>query len=633
MSTLSYFFNSSVTQFPNNVLLREKQGDVWTTLTYSEVKEQVDALAAGFIQLGINHGDRVALISEGRNYWLVTELALVSIGAVNVPLSVKLLEQSEIRFRIQHSESRMVITSATQSAKIRELRNELTQTEWILYFDEQTQYLDNELFIGNLIQKGREWLQSHRDEFEARCIAVTENDAANICYTSGTTSDPKGIILSHRNYTANVEQAYTLMDIPEYYCNLLILPWDHSFAHTAGLYSFIGKGASIASVQVGKTSMETLKNIPLNIKEVKPHLLMSVPALARNFKKNIEKGIHDQGMVAELLFKIALRTAYIYNKEGNNKGSGLAFLLKPLVSLFDKILFCKIRLGFGGNLIFFIGGGALLDIDLQRFFYAIGIPMMQGYGLSEASPIISSNSLHRHKLGSSGYLVKPMEFKICDFDGNKITSTEQGEIVIRGGNVMKGYWKNEKATSETIKDGWLYTGDMGNLDKDGFLYVQGRFKSLLIGNDGEKFSPEGIEGMMEEHISFVDQVMLYNNQNPYTTALIVPNKEAIRRWAKHHHADLKQESGQKNFLKHLQHEINQYSKGGKHAGHFPDRWLPVTFALLEEPFTEQNRFLNSTMKMVRGRITDYYKELLNFLYTPEGKDIYNQHNKNIIGKL
>ena len=223
-----------------------------------------------------------------------------------------------------------------------------------------------------------------------------------------------------------------------------------------------------------------------------------------------------------------LKYAYSYNKEGWNKGKGLQKLKKPLLDLYDRILFSKIREVYGGELDYFIGGGALLEIELQRFFYALGIPMYQGYGLSEASPVISSNSTSRHKLGSSGVLVNNMDLKICDDDGNEVPAGQKGEIVIRGGNVMHGYWKNEAATKETIKDGWLYTGDMGYMSEDGFLYVLGRFKSLLIADDGEKFSPEGIEEAISEQSKYIDQCMLYNNQKPYTVALVVPNQHALK---------------------------------------------------------------------------------------------------------
>ncbi|HEX3007226.1 MAG TPA: AMP-binding protein, partial [Bacteroidales bacterium] len=394
-------------------------------------------------------------------------------------------------------------------------------------------------------------------------------------------------------------------------------------------------GASLASVQSGKSAMDTLKNIPINIKEIRPQFLLSVPALAKNFKKNIESGIQEKGKVAELLFRTGLSVAYTYNGIGWNKGKGFRFLLKPLVGLFDKILFSKVREAFGGRLEFFIGGGALLDIEFQKFFYAIGIPMYQGYGLTEASPVISSSSAMKHKLGSSGFLVRPMELKICDEDGRALPVGERGEIVIKGENVMAGYWNNPVATAESIKDGWLYTGDLGYMDSDGFLYVLGRFKSLLIADDGEKFSPEGIEEAFVSESPFIDQCMLYNNQMPYTVALVYPNREAIKRHFRdhHHHVDLNTDAGKKAALKLIEKEISEFRTGGKHGGLFPQRWLPAAIGILDEAFTEENQLLNSTMKLVRGKVVNRYESLIAYLYTPEAKNIANPTNLETIKKL
>ena len=411
----------------------------------------------------------------------------------------------------------------------------------------------------------------------------------------------------------------------------IVLPWDHSFAHTAGIYSLMKKGASIASVEAGKTPMETLRNIPKNMNEIRPHMMLSVPSLAKNFKKNIENGIRKKGKTTEKLFNHALKVAYRYNKEGNNKGGSA--IDKLLLSLYDKILFSKIRANFGGRLKFFIGGGALLDIDLQRFFYAIGVPMYQGYGLSESSPIISSNAPHSHKLGSSGRLVPEMELTIRDENGKVLAEGEKGEIVIKGPNVMHSYWKNEKATSETIKDGWLYTGDLGYMDEEGFLYVLGRFKSLLISNDGEKHSPEGIEETITEHTPLIDQMILHNNQDPYTIALVHINKEKAKAYAQDHEIDLKSAEGQKKILKELSDAFRRYKADGDHPDLFPERWLPTTFAVLPEGFTEENKMLNSTMKIVRGKINEHYADTINFLYTPEGKDVYNQKNIDVLKKI
>jgi long-chain acyl-CoA synthetase len=297
-----------------------------------------------------------------------------------------------------------------------------------------------------------------------------------------------------------------------------------------------------------------------------------------------------------------------------------------MVKLFDKILFAKVRQAFGGRLEYFVGGGALLDIDLQRFFYAIGIPMYQGYGLTEASPTISANNPGKHKMGSSGILVKYMDLKICDTDGKELPLGEKGEIVIRGGNVMAGYWNNPEATAESIKDGWLYTGDLGYMSKEGFLYVLGRFKSLLIGDDGEKFSPEGIEETLVQQSKFIDQCMLFNNQNAYTTVLIYPNVPAVKSWIAAHHKAAVDPDTHKEIIQLIEEQIDQFLAGGKFEGMFPSRWLPSTFALIAEGFTEENKLMNSTMKVVRPKIIEFYNERIQFMYSPQGKNIQNEQN-------
>lgn len=632
MKTIIDLFEESVSKFSDNPYLWEKFEKEFVPLTYKETREKVYSMAAGLLSLGVKNDDTISLLSEGRMFWVISELAILYTGAVNVPLSIK-LDGPDLHFRIEHSLSSIIVVSGNQAHKIKGIKDRLPLVKKIIYLDEQESYSENEMHLSTLMQLGEKFLAENPEALKESVKVIGPNHYATISYTSGTTADPKGVILSHRNYTANVEQALTLMEIPPTYKTLVILPLDHCFAHVAALYSFMFMGASIATVQLGKSPMETLKNIPINIKEIKPNLLLSVPALAKNFKKNIESGIKAKGKFAEKLFNHALSLAYAYNKEGNNRGRGLTIFYKPLLWLYDKILFKKVRAGFGGELKYFIGGGALLDIDLQRFFYAIGMPMFQGYGLSEATPIISSNSLKRHKLGSSGYLVKPLELKILDDKGNELPVGEKGEIVVKGENVMMGYWRNEKSTSETVKDGWLYTGDMGYMDKDGFLYVLGRFKSLLIGSDGEKYSPEGIEENLIQHSKYIEQLILYNNQNAYTIALIVPSKEALKSAVSQKYSDSKSQEAITEAIQLVQKDIAKFKTGGEFEDMFPERWLPATFALLDEPFTEQNGMVNSTLKVVRGKVEKYHQNRIEFLYTPEGKNIINIQNVETLSKL
>lgn len=634
--TIVDLFENSVKMYANNTFLLEKKTKKFEPTTYKETQKLVYRLGAGLQELGVKKGDTMALLSEGRNMWIIGELAMFYAGAINVPLSIKLEESNDLMFRLIHGDVQYIMVSGQQLKKIRQIKDKLPLVKKIIVFDEAIDNLkeleDKEITISEINKLGDKFLAEHSmEEFLAVANSLQNDDYATITYTSGTTADPKGVVLTHRNYTANVEQSCTLVDINEGWRTLIILPLDHCFAHVVGFYIMLSKGATAATVQVGRTPMETLKNIPLNIKEVKPHFILSVPALAKTFKKNIEKGIAAKGDKAVKMFEFALKVAQTYNGESSRESKGLRIFLKPLVALFDKILFSKIRENFGGNLRFFIGGGALLDKDLQKFYMAIGMPMFQGYGLSEATPVISSNGPELFQLGSSGKLVQPIELKICDSDGKELPTGEKGEIVVKGENVMAGYWKNPDSTAETVRDGYLYTGDLGYMGKDGLLYVLGRFKSLLIGSDGEKYSPEGIEEAMVQLSPCIDQIMLYNNQSAYTTALIVPNKEKLKEIIKAQGLTLDSEEGKKAAIAEIEKEVNAFKKGGEHAALFPDRWLPSTFAILPEPFTEQNLMINSTMKMVRGKIEKAYAARIEHLYTAEGKQIINPENIKSLG--
>jgi long-chain acyl-CoA synthetase len=633
MKTIIDLLENSAQKYANNPYILEKKTDRYEALTYKETKEQVYKVAAGLLALGIKKGDRIALLSESRTDWVISELGILHTGAVNVPLSIILKEGADLKFRLEHSETRWVIISGNQLDKVKSIKKDLKNLERVILLDPRDSYEKDEIYMGDIKKLGEEYLDKNYEKFLETINAVGPDDYANICYTSGTTADPKGIILTHRNYTSNIEQTLSLMDVPEWWTTLLILPWDHSFAHTVGIYIMMAVGASLAAVQSGKSYIDSLKNISVNIKEIRPVFLLSAPALAKNLRKGIEKGIRDKGPMAEKLFNNALKIAYRYNGIGWDRGKGSRIFLKPLYKLYDVILFKKIRASLGGRLKFFFGGAALLDIELQRFFYAIGIPMLQGYGLSEASPVISGNTESRHKLGSSGHIVKNLDLKICDEGGNELPVGTKGEIVVRGENVMKGYWKNEKTTKETIRNGWLYSGDMGYVDSDGFLYVLGRFKSLLISDDGEKYSPEGIEETITDRSQYIDQFMLYNNQNKYTSALLVPNKEAIQRWAKSKNVSLSDVKGQEAVLLEIESVINQYKQGGLYDDLFPYRWLPAAIAIIDEPFTMDNSLMNSTGKMVRGKIVEYHKDKINYLYTPEAKSIVNPRNIEAIKKI
>lgn len=624
--TIIDFVEKYTHEFASHTFLREKKGNVWEETSFEKTRLEAYRIGAGLMKLGLEKGDKVALLSEGRNLWIIGELGILYAGGVNVPLSIKLEESNDLLFRINHSDAKYIMVSAGQLRKIRNILSDCPAVEKVIVLDEIDEYKDKEIPIKDIQSIGDELLKEDREAFEARYKSVGPDDYANISYTSGTTADPKGILLTHRNYTANVEQAHSIIGVDVDDVMLIILPLDHCFAHVAGFYTMMSYGASIATVPIGKTTLATLKNIPIAINEVRPMVMLSVPALARNFKKNIESGIKAKGAFVEWLYNFALKLAISYNKEYYNRGGILQLWKKPLMALFDAIIFKNVRKGFGGRMKFFVGGGALLDIELQRYFCAIGMPMFQGYGLSEATPIICANSPEHAIFGSSGRVVTPMDIKICDSEGKEVEPGVKGEIVIRGENVMAGYWKNPASTADTIVDGWLHTGDMGYMNDPEYLWVVGRFKSLLISHDGEKYSPEGFEDSLTDGSKYIDQVVMHNNQDPYTIVLIVPNKDALRAFAKNAGVDPESRAGKEMMLKKIQSEIDSYKKGGTHAGMFPERWLPAAVAVLPEPFTEQNRMVNSTMKIVRGKVEEFYADRIAYAYTSEGRELLNEKN-------
>lgn len=629
--TIIDFVEQAVRRYPERTFLREKVDGLWTETTYSETLREGRFVAAGLMALGLLKGEKAALISEGRNAWIFAELGILFAGGVNVPLSFKLESDHDLEFRINHSDSRFIIASESQIGKVRRIRGNCPKLEKVIVIDE-IPLEEGEIHFSEVRALGVKFMEEHPGELDDRMKSIGPDDYANISYTSGTTADPKGILLTHRNYTANVEQCNSVVSIGDEWVMLIILPLDHCFAHVAGFYFMMNNGGSIATVPGGKSAVTMLKNIPIAIREVRPHVMLSVPALSRNFKKGFEGAIRKKGKKTEKLYEFALKNAIAYNREYYNQGTPCwkMWWRKPVMKVMDRLIFSKIRESFGGRFQFFIGGGALLDIELQRYYYAIGMPIFQGYGLSEATPVICSNSGGKGccRFGSSGRTVMPMDIKICDETGKELPDGVTGEIVIRGENVMAGYWKNPEATAKTIVDGWLHTGDRGYICKENrrFLYVTGRFKSLLISSDGEKYSPEGFEDSLTDGSKYIDSAVLYNNQSPYTVVLVVPAKNALREAVSTAGLNPDSDEGRKAQLDILQGEVNSYRKGGRHEGLFPEKWLPSAIIVADEAFSEANGMLNTTSKMVRRVVEKHYADRIEYAMTAEGKELYNEKN-------
>ncbi|MCK5201909.1 MAG: AMP-binding protein, partial [Spirochaetales bacterium] len=618
--TVLEMMNQAAEKYGDHTYLANKSDEGWDEISFSESGRMAKMVAQALIERGFKKNDPFTIIAEGRSEWVISELAVIMLGGISVPLSLKLLPE-EVPFRVNHSESKVIIFSHITVDKIISARDKFEKDLFYIYLDDDKKNLDklkclegieygnNLITYSELLRDGENAGQTTVEKINIAMESACEDDAITICYTSGTTGNPKGIMLTHLNYWANCLGAKEMAGMPEKISTLVILPIDHSFAHTVALYAAYLIGISLYFVDAREGASSILRNIPINLKQANPYFILTVPALTGNFMKKMKAGIKAKGGIIARIFETGMAAGIEYYGDGYTKQKkrvrGMwAYRLSKV------LIFPKLREVFGNNIQFCIGGGALLDVNQQEFFNAIGVPVYQGYGLSEATPVISTNAPHRHKFGSSGNVLTNMKLKIMKDDGTEARTCEKGEIVIQGDNVMKGYLKNDAATGDTIKDNWLYTGDLGYMDEDNFLQVTGRAKALLISPDGEKYSPEEIEETVISTQNLIAQIMLYCDHSNYTTCLLTVDSSVVESMG------ITQET---ILLETIKDKLNSWNHSSSGPQKFPVQWIPSTFQLISEPFSENNKMINSTMKMVRYRITEVYQERIDYMYKDEGK--------------
>lgn len=638
--TVFSMLDRAASNYKNDPYLSIKDDQGWVRTTFSQAKIKAQHLAVAFIDLGIKVDDKISILSEAKSDWIIAEFATLYAGGISVPLSIKLLPE-EVPFRVNHSDASLfVISENTLEKVISQWDKYENKSLKLLVLDNPSKKIEQQckkygfnhqdlLFVEDLYSLGENKLVSYINRLTEIEKNTKEDKVVTISYTSGTTGNPKGIMLTHLNYYSNSHAAVATFQIKEKISTLLILPTDHSFAHTVGIYTALVKGLSLHFVDARGGGMNALKNIPSNLIEAESNFLLTVPALTSNFIQKFKDGIKAKGGLVESIFNRGVEAAIKRNGDGFSS-PGLSLKMKTFLNIFiaEQLIFKKLRKIFGPKIEFFVGGGALLDIKQQQFYKAIGIPVYQGYGLTEATPIISTNTPFNHKMGTSGKVLEGIECKICDENGQELKVGQKGEIVIRGDNVMKGYYKNDMATSETIKNGWLFTGDLGYMDQDNFLVVVGREKALLISEDGEKYSPEEIEEAIVNSSSCIQQIMIYNDHQKYTTALITLNKKATEELIQKEQIKTYEE-----LNKQLRVEMLRFEQQKEFKGKFPGKWIPSNFQVIAEEFSEENQLINSTLKMVRHRITERYQERLDLMYVKNAQELAKDENKNVLEKL
>jgi len=591
-------FQNRVQEYGDKTLVKNKnkQG-VWEEISWNRLNGMVRDMGIFLINKNIQPGDKVALFSPNRYEWWVADLAIISVGAVNVPIYAT-NSAEEARYIIENSDSKMCfVGTREQMDKILQIKDRLPNLGEIIIFDDLDKPVPGVITFQDACKEGK--AAKNRDEFDKRLVPINIEDVATIIYTSGTTGNPKGVMLTHKNFVSNVNQVQTID--PDFLSGdhifLSFLPLAHSLERTAGYYCPIFLGHKVAFAE----SMEKLLE---NFGEIRPTFLISVPRIYEKIHSGITAKVAGAPPVKKALFNWAMGIAkrnlpYVCE---NKKRTGM-FAFK--YNLADKLIFSKLRAAIGmDRLHAAVSGGAPLSVSDAEFFLGMGIKVIEGFGLTETTPVTNANLPKHIKPGTVGPAVKDTNIKI----------SEAGEILIKGPQIMKGYYKNEAATKEAFTpDGFFRTGDIGEIDKDGFLKITGRLKDIIITSSGKNISPQNIENALVAS-RFVEQLAVIGDNRKYLSALIVPAYTTLEAWAKQNNITF---TGRKDLiskpevLKLFEAEIEQCMKD----------FAPVEqirkFTLLETEWSQDSGELTPTMKLKRKIIIQKYGSQIESMYPPE----------------
>ena len=585
-------FLDVVNKHGQKISLMQKIDGKYQGFTYHEFGERVKHVALGLASLGITQNDRVALMSENRPEWAISDFAILSLGATNVPIYPTITPQ-QIEYILKDSGTRLVIVSTPDLLeKILEIFDNLPALQKVIYMDDAEVKKDYMLRFDELYGLGKAFEKDHPDFYDEAVKTVKPDDLCGIIYTSGTTGAPKGVMLCHSNLVSNVVGARQVIRVDETDTFLSFLPLCHSFERMAGHFLAISVGATIAYA-------ESVDKVADNLGEVKPTLMTSVPRLFEKIYARVIESANAGSPLKKKIFWWAVNTGEKY-VEAKYKGNVPA-MLNSKYKLATKLVFSKLQQRVGGRLRFFVSGGAPLPKEIAEFFYKAGIHILEGYGLTETSPVITVNREDKFKFGSVGPALPGVEVKIAD----------DGEVLTRGPHVMKGYYKNPEATAETIdKDGWLHTGDIGVLDDKGMLYITDRKKNILVTSGGKNVTPATIENLLITS-PFIEQTMVIGDKRNYLTALIVPSFPALKKYADDNGISYSEEADLLTNDKIYQAVNKDVQNLTKDLARFEQI---KKFTLLPKEFTIEDGELTPTLKVKRKVVAEKYADVIEKMY-------------------
>jgi len=591
-ATLTALYFSAIDRFPKDrVVLRARRSGRWQDFTYADVARAIESISKGLLSLGIKPGDRVAILSENRPEWAFADFACLGARAVDVPIYPTLTPR-QIQYLLADSGARAVfVSTAAQFAKLAEVVDHLPALEWIIAFDPavtgpRVQSLDQLAASG---QAGSaQW-----PEWRADAERVGPDDLATIIYTSGTTGDPKGVMLTHGNIASNVEAGMSVLPVSETDECLSLLPLSHIFERMTGHYSMFRAGVTI-------NYAESIETVPANLAELRPTVVAAVPRLYEKiYARALETAVRRSALT---------RSVFFWAKSVGERAADLKTSHQPIplglrlqLALADRLVFRTIRNRVGGRLKFFLSGGAPLSPEIARFFYAAGLPILEGYGLTETSPVITVNTLDHLKFGTVGRAIPGVEIRIA----------ADGEILTRGPHVMKGYFGKPAETAEAIDpDGWFHTGDIGEIDEEGFLKITDRKKDLIATAGGKKIAPQPIETMLRQN-PFISNAVLLGDRRKFPIALLAPDFGTLENWAAGQALSWSSRAELitlDRVVKHLEDEAM------KHLRDLARFEVPKRFLIVAQEFSIESGELTPKLSVRRRVVEAHYREAIDAVY-------------------
>jgi long-chain acyl-CoA synthetase len=589
--TLCEIFYHSV-EYRKPEHLKVKRGDAWHDISSEEVRRAVEELSMGLRALGVEKGDRVALLSENRPEWAYADLATLCAGAADVPIYPNLMP-AQVLYVLNDSQAKVALaSSAAQVKKLAEVRDKAPHLRHVIRFDDPAH--EGTLSLDEVRARGREALAADQGAVKRRAAEVRPDDLATLIYTSGTTGDPKGVMLTHDNVVSNVHGALEAFgDFGPSDTALSFLPLCHIFERMGGHYLMLQQGVTIAYA-------ESVEKVPANMAEVRPTIMLSVPRLYEKMYARINEKVAGDSALKQSIFRWALgvgRRVFQARLEHRTPGA----ILRAQHGLADRLVFATIRERTGGRLRLFVSGGAPLSKEIAEFFGAVGLSILEGYGLTETSPVIAVNRPDKMKPGTVGPPLAGVEVKIA----------EDGEILTRGRHVMKGYYNKPEATAEVIDaDRWFHTGDVGLVDPEGFLVITDRKKDIIVTSGGKNIAPQPIESLVKSNPLVAEIVMIGNKRN-FPSALVVPNFDNLEKWARAHGLT----ASAREELVRDPRVVELYDRTvADLTAHLAQFERIKRIALLPREFSLEAGELTPTLKVKRRVVEQKYKDVIDRLY-------------------